>query len=141
MELVDVLVSAIDIPRGESAQDIAEKASSYLRTEQVPADQVRAGALTSIDDLNDLAVDRHVTGRLIPAGVQLATSDFVIPGEQESSALPNVDSNLFEMTIALEPQRVVGGSSPTSARSRNPRPNWSIWPTTILSPNCPTGCC
>jgi pilus assembly protein CpaB len=109
-ELVPVLVSVVDIPRGESAQDLVSGAGTYLRTDQIPADQVRPGALGSLDEVDELAVIRSVTARTIPSGVQVTAGDFVVPGQQESSALPNVDPNLFEMTVALEPQRVVGGT-------------------------------
>ncbi len=105
-----VLVAARDIEAGEAASTLSDNAYAFVRLDSVPVDQVNAGALTSVDDLKDLALGRNVTARRIPTGVALTLADFVVPGQQETSALPDVDDNLFEITTALEPQRALGGN-------------------------------
>ncbi len=105
-----VLVAARDIEAGEAASTLSDNAYAFVRLDSIPVDQVNAGALTSVDDLKDLALGRNVTARRIPSGVALTLADFVVPGQQETSALPDVDENLFEITTALEPQRALGGN-------------------------------
>ncbi len=105
-----VLVAARDIEAGEAASTLSDNAYAFVRLDSVPVDQVNAGALTSVDDLKDLALGRNVTARRIPTGVALTLADFVVPGQQETSALPDVDDNLFEITTALEPKRALGGN-------------------------------
>lgn len=109
VETVQVLVTARDINAGEAASTLSENAFAFVRLEAIPADQALADALTSVDDLAELALGRNVVARPLTNGVQLSLSDFVVPGTQETSALPDVDENLFEVTVALEPQRALGG--------------------------------
>lgn len=110
VETTPVLVAARDIGPGESASTLSENAYAFVVIESIPADQVRPGALVSTEDLAELALGRNVTARAIPIGIQLTLDDFVVPGQQDTSALPDVDENVFEITVALEPQRALGGN-------------------------------
>jgi pilus assembly protein CpaB len=110
VELVDVLVASKDITRDTSAASLVANAYVFVETRQVRADQLQPGAVTTIDELTAVADAGNVTVRSVPAGTQLTASDFVVPGAQTVSALPNVDPGLFEFTFALDPQRVVGGT-------------------------------
>lgn len=110
VETASVLVAARDIDRGESASTLSENAYAFVRLESFPADQVKPNALVSTDNLGELALGRNVVARAIAEGVQLTLDDFVVPGQQDTSALPDVDDNVFEITVALEPQRALGGN-------------------------------
>ncbi len=109
-DLVQVLVSARDIDAGTAAGEMSDNAFTFVKLESIPADQALPDVLKSVDDLGDLAVGRNITRAAVTGGVQLTRSDFFVPGSQARSALPDVDENLFEQTIALEPQRALGGS-------------------------------
>ncbi len=110
VEETQVLVAKRDINAGESASTLSDNAFAFVELVSVPVDQVELGALTSVDDLADLAIGRNVLAATVPLGAQIAVDDFVVPGEQELSALPDVDPNLFEVTVALESQRALGGN-------------------------------
>ena len=105
-----VVVAKRDLPAGESASALSDNAFAFVELQSVPLDQVELGALTSVDDLADLAIGRNVLAALVPVGAQVSVDDFVVPGQQDLSALPDVDPNLFEVTVALESQRALGGN-------------------------------
>jgi pilus assembly protein CpaB len=105
-----VLVAARDIEAGESASMLSENAYAFVKVQSVPVDQVQPGALTSVEDLADLALGRNVASSTIRSDVQITFGDFFVPGQQQVSALPDVDENIFEITVALEPQRAFGGN-------------------------------
>lgn len=106
----DVLIARRDIPAGESASTMSDNAYAFVEVASVPEDEVEFGALVSTDNLEDLALARNVTSSEIVQGAQITIDDFVVPGQQDLSALPDVDEDLFEITIAFEPQRVLGGN-------------------------------
>ncbi|MEM7286464.1 MAG: hypothetical protein AAF480_08950 [Actinomycetota bacterium] len=110
VEETQVVVAKRDINAGESASSLSDNAFAFVELVSVPLDQVELGALTSVDDLADLAIGRNVLASTVPVGAQLSVDDFVVPGQQELSALPDVDPNLFEVTVALESQRALGGN-------------------------------
>ena len=110
VEETQVVVAKRDINAGESASALSDNAFAFVELVSVPLDQVTLGALTSVDDLADLAIGRNVLAATVPQGAQLSVGDFVVPGQQELSALPDVDPNLFEVTVALESQRALGGN-------------------------------
>jgi len=110
VDTVQVLVAKRDIGAGESASRMADNAFAFVQLEAIPADMARPDALTTVEDLDSLAAARNVLATDLTLGVQLSVSDFLVPGTQEVSALPDVDQNLFEMTIALEPERALGGN-------------------------------
>lgn len=106
----DVLVAKRDIPAGESASTMADNAFAFVEVAAIPEDQVQTSALVSTDNLEDLALARNVTSNEILQGAQLTLNDFVVPGQQELSALPDVEQDLFEITMAFEPERVLAGN-------------------------------
>ena len=110
VEETQVVVAKRDINAGESASAISDNAFAFVELVSVPLDQVELGALTSVDDLADLAIGRNVLAATVPQGAQVSVDDFVVPGQQDLSALPDVDPNLFEVTVALESQRALGGN-------------------------------
>ncbi|MFV2039050.1 MAG: RcpC/CpaB family pilus assembly protein [Acidimicrobiales bacterium] len=109
VELAQVLIAARDIEPGTAASTMKDNAFAFIRLESIPADQALPDALTSVEDLAELALGRNVTSASITEGVQLTVRHFIVPGQQETSALPDVDENLFEVTVALAPQRALGG--------------------------------
>lgn len=110
VEETQVLVAKRDIDPGEAASTLADNAYAFVELTSVPMSDVESGALVSVENLEDLAAGRNVTGSVIVAGAQITTADFIVPGQQDLSALPDVDDNLFEVTIVLEPQRAIGGN-------------------------------
>lgn len=110
VEETQVLVAKRDIDPGEAASTLADNAYAFVELTSVPISDVESGALVSVENLEDLAAGRNVTATAIVAGAQMTTADFIVPGQQDLSALPDVDDNLFEVTIVLEPQRAIGGN-------------------------------
>ncbi len=100
-ELVEVYVITAPIPSGTAAEDLEELVS----VEEVPA-KVRAdGAVESLPSLAGLvaAVD------LIP-GEQLVSTRFVERNEVSTRGVGiDVPEDLVEITVAVHPQRAVGG--------------------------------
>lgn len=109
VEQVQVLVAARDIEAGESASTMAENAFAYVELQTIPIDQRLPGALTSVEELDELGLGRNVTASPIALGSQIVASMFIVPGEQATSALDDVPENVFQITVALEPQRALGG--------------------------------
>lgn len=109
VEQVDVLVAAIDIPRGVSATEMFDNVFTYARITQIPADQFRPTMITDPSQIEELGLSRYSTAGLIPVGTQLTIDMFAIPGETQYSPLEDIDENLFEVTIAIDPQRALGG--------------------------------
>jgi pilus assembly protein CpaB len=100
-ELVDVLVVRQPVAAGTSSADLATK----VRIEQVPV-KIRAGdALVSMDDVEGLVPDVD----LVP-GEQLLKTRFVRAEEQgRRTSLAPVPVGLHEITVALDPERALGG--------------------------------
>jgi pilus assembly protein CpaB len=107
---VQVLIARRDIPAGEPASTMADNAYAFVELVPIPEDQVEPGALESTDNLDELALARNVTSHLVTNGAQLTVEDFIVPGQQELSALPDIEDDLFEITVAMEPQRAFGGN-------------------------------
>lgn len=99
-ETVDVLVAAKDIPEGTPAEQLA----SFVTTEQVPAKVVPAGVVA---DLADLA--GQVAAVDLVAGEQLLAARFASPADLPEEGTVAVPEGMQELTISLEPHRVVGG--------------------------------
>jgi len=106
VETTQVLVAARDIDRGTSASDLSENAFAFVVIRSVPADQVQADALRSTNDLSELALGGNVLVRAIQDGVQLRLSDFIVPGQQATTAV-EAPANLFEVTLVLDAQRAL----------------------------------
>ena len=97
---VDVLVVREAIPQGATIADIARKVTA----QQVPSKVRAQDALDSLDDLDGkvAAVD------LVP-GEQLVASRLVQPEAVVAAGEVKVPSGLQQVSVALEPQRAVGG--------------------------------
>lgn len=105
---IEVVTAALEIGAGESAAELSENDYAYVALAQVPADQVPAGALTSLTDLEALALGRNVVNRTVPVNSILTLNDFTVPGTQVVTGI-EAPANTFEMTMAMDPQRALGG--------------------------------
>lgn len=97
---VEVVVADAVIPRGTPVSEI----DGLVRTERIPAAVQARG---SIDDVAELG-DTVAAVELLP-GEQLSTLRFVEPGALASADDIAVPEGLQELTLAVEPQRVLGG--------------------------------
>jgi pilus assembly protein CpaB len=93
-----VLVVRSALPQGASLDDVADSVESAEVPERLAAD----GAL---DDLDGIDPELVVGVGLLP-GEQLLRSRLVEPGELVSVDVP---AGLQELTIALDPERAIGG--------------------------------
>lgn len=96
-ETAVVLVVDKAVPRGTAAKDLKD----YVTAKSVPASTKAEGAVSGLASLDDqvAAVD-------LVAGEQLLTSRFV---DQDELDRPGVEPGKLEVTIALAPQRALGG--------------------------------
>lgn len=94
-----VLVVTKPIVKGTSA----EEARRWLTVEQLPAVAVVEGSVDSFDDIAGLvaAVD-------LVEGEQVLASRFVDPSSGEANDLVTVPDGMEQVSIVLEPQRVIG---------------------------------
>lgn len=97
---VEVLVADAVIARGTPADELA----GQVRTERIPAAVQARG---SVDDL--AALSGTVAAVELLPGEQLSTLRFVEPGALDSADDVPVPEGLQELTVAVEPQRVLGG--------------------------------
>ena len=93
-----VLVVSGDLPLGASLEDVAARVEST----EVPERLVADGALDDLDGLDP----ELVVGVALQPGEQLLRSRLVEQGELVSVDVP---AGLQELTIALDPERAVGG--------------------------------
>lgn len=98
-EAVDVLVVSEDIPKGAPADEISASVSAV----QLPAVSVPENAVTSLEEVSGLVV----TADLYP-GEQLLATRFAQPASLATSEV-DVPPGLQQLSIQLEPQRVIGG--------------------------------
>jgi pilus assembly protein CpaB len=99
-ETVEVLVVKEPIDKETTAEDRA----AFVTTERIPA-KVRAA--DSVADLGDL--DGQVAAVDLVPGEQLVRTRFVTPAQLAEQSQVEVPEGLQEVTIAIEPQRAVGG--------------------------------
>lgn len=100
-ELAEVYVVLEPIAAGTPAEDI----EALVAVEQVPAKVRALGATTDLDDLG-----AQVAAVDLQPGEQLLDARFVEVSEfSDREAGVTVPDDLIEVTIALEPQRAVGG--------------------------------
>jgi pilus assembly protein CpaB len=99
-QTVDVLVVAQAIERSTKAEEIGP----FVTTERVPLKVRAEGSVESLDELSGqvAAVD------LLP-GEQIVAARFQSPAKLAEESQVEVPDGLQEITIALEPQRAVGG--------------------------------
>jgi pilus assembly protein CpaB len=99
-ETTEVLVVRENVAKGTSAEDLTASVS----TERVPAKVRAEGSIASLDDLAGQVVVVDLV-----AGEQLLATRFATPAAIEEAREVEVPEGLQEITIALEPQRAVGG--------------------------------
>lgn len=97
---VDVLVVKKPVETGTAADELA----GMVKTVQVPA---KVRAQDAVSDLSDLG-DRVASADLSP-GEQVVAARFVEAGELQQVGEVTVPDGSFQLTVALAPERVVGG--------------------------------
>lgn len=97
-KLVEVYVVADPIARGTLVADIG----SRVKTVDVPARLLADDVVNDLDDLND----EFVAAVNLQPGEQLLASRFV---DERSLGAAEVPTGLQEVTVALDPERAVGG--------------------------------
>ncbi len=100
VQTLDVLVATAVVPEGTAAEELGE----LVTLERLPAMAVPAGALTTLAEVQGL-----VTVTDLQPGEQLLAARFVDPAESASAAQVDVPEGLQQVSVLLEPQRVVGG--------------------------------
>ncbi len=100
VQTVEVLVVDETIPAGTAGDQL----TGLVRTELVPAKVALDGRVT---DLSDLA--GRVASVDLLAGEQLLAGRFVRPDDLQVAGTVAVPTGLQEVSVLLEPQRVVGG--------------------------------
>jgi pilus assembly protein CpaB len=97
-ELVTVLVVTKTIEAGTAADELV----GHVKAEQVPSKVRATGAVASLDDIEG----KVASVDLLP-GEQLMTERFVSSVTRSQAGVP---SGLLEVTIALDPERALGGN-------------------------------
>ncbi len=97
-EMVDVLVVTAPVERGTAARDIGDR----VRTESVP---VKVRPADAVSDL--AALGGQVTTVGLVAGEQVLQQRFTDPELLTSVEVP---PGLLQVTVALDPERAVGGN-------------------------------
>jgi pilus assembly protein CpaB len=100
LEPVEVLVVAEPVAAGTAADDM----SALVRIETLPAAAVAEGAVASLKDVTGLVT----TADLVP-GEQVVAARFADPSETGGPGGAAVPEGLHEISVMLEPQRVLGG--------------------------------
>lgn len=96
---VAVLVVDQPVPAGTAGDELA----AFVTTATLPASAALDGRVTDLSDLSGrvATVDLQV-------GEQLLTSRFVKPADRQTAGTVEVSEGLQEISVLLEPQRVVG---------------------------------
>lgn len=97
---VKVLVAAEPIEAGTAAEELEGK----LKFERVPQKVKADGAVTSIGSLG-----KRVTDTDLMPGEQIIDARFVKAGDAEANGSSGSDDGLLQTTVALDPERVLGG--------------------------------
>ncbi len=106
--IIKVLVVKDTVPAGTSAKELGDRVALEGVSAKVKAD----GAVTSIKSLGD-----KVTGTTLIAGEQVLESRFVDKSNfSATGADVQVPAGLLRTTVALDPQRVIGGVLTPGAR-------------------------
>lgn len=100
-EVVEVYVVEAPIERGTAGEDI----TAQVALSRIPAKAVAAGSVDRLQGLEGkvAAVD------LVP-GEQVLSTRFVTPEDLSAQAQVEVPPDLHEVTVALDPERAVGGT-------------------------------
>lgn len=100
-KIVKVLVVKDTVPAGTPAKELGDRVGLESISAKVMAD----GAVTKVKDLGD-----KVTGTTLVSGEQLLSSRFVDKSNYSATGADiQVPAGLLRTTLALDPQRVVGG--------------------------------
>jgi pilus assembly protein CpaB len=107
VQTVDVLVADEPIPAGTPAGELA----ALVRTEVLPRKAALSGRVRSLSQLAGrvAAVD-------LAAGEQLLASRFERPGDLQAAGTVPVPDGLQEISVLLDPQRVVGARLTAGAK-------------------------
>ena len=100
VQTVEVLVVDEAIAAGTAGNQL----TGLVRTELVPAKVALDGRVTDLTDLSG-----RVASVDLLAGEQLLASRFVSPDDLQAAGTVAVPAGLQEISVLLEPQRVVGG--------------------------------
>jgi pilus assembly protein CpaB len=99
VQTVEVLVVDQKIPAGTAGDQL----KGMVRTELVPAKVALDGRVTDLDTLSG-----HVASADLQVGEQLLTSRFTTTDELQVAGTVAVPDGLQEISVLLEPQRVIG---------------------------------
>lgn len=99
-ELVSVLVATEDIEANVPASEL----TSVVRLIEIPRYLLQPDAVRSLEELGD-----HVTVGPIRGGEQIVARQFGEPDAVRSSSAQGIAKGKEIVTVALEPQRAVGG--------------------------------
>ncbi|KAE8765552.1 Flp pilus assembly protein CpaB [Georgenia thermotolerans] len=100
MQTTDVLVVTAPVAQGTPVANLKDA----VNLEALPAKAVPAGAVATLDDL----VGQVTTADLQP-GEQLLAARFADPATLQKHGAVEVPPNMHEVSVLLDPQRVVGG--------------------------------
>nr|NLI50864.1 hypothetical protein [Propionibacterium sp.] len=95
-----VLVVTKDVPVGTAAKALAP----FVEVRELPKAAVVAGTVTAVDQL----AAENVASTTLKAGEQVLAARFVAPNSDDLTAQIAVPEGLSQLSIQLEPQRVVG---------------------------------
>ncbi|PVE19003.1 RcpC/CpaB family pilus assembly protein [Arthrobacter sp. Bz4] len=99
-QTVLVVRDGLTIPEGTVAENLVD----FVSEEEVPTKVVPTDAITNLNE-----VAGQVTSVELVSGEQVIGTRFVDPAELEDENTVEVPEGMQELTILLEPQRVVGG--------------------------------
>ncbi|SDD87600.1 Flp pilus assembly protein CpaB [Auraticoccus monumenti] len=100
MQTVDVLVTTATVPQDTAAEDLRD----LVRLQQLPAMAVPDGALSTLAEVQGL-----VTSTELQPGEQVLAARFADPAAQAQQSEVEVPQGLQQVSVLLDPQRVVGG--------------------------------
>lgn len=97
---VDVLVAAKPIEKGTPADEL----DGFVKTERIPQKVRASDAVSSLESLGD-----RVASVSLSAGEQVTVGRFVDDSSLDLSGAVEVPDGLLQVTLALSPERAVGG--------------------------------
>lgn len=101
VQATTVLVVAAPIPKGTPTDQLGQ----FVTASSIPANVVATGAITSLEE-----VTGQVTTVDLQPGEQLLRSRFADPQSTTAPTALTIPPGMQQVTILLEPQRVIGGN-------------------------------